>query len=180
MPANRRAEVDAAIKDVDFTKNNYQVEFETTKGPIRLDLWPDVAPGHCQNLIGLAKIGFYDGIIVHRVIPGFVLQAGCPQGNGTGGPGYTIKAEFNKRLHETGVLSMARTSDPNSAGSQFFICLDRVPHLDNQYTAFGKTSDAESLKTIAAIGAAPTGSGDRPKQDIKITKGSVKVTPKGA
>jgi cyclophilin family peptidyl-prolyl cis-trans isomerase len=180
MPANRRADVDAAIKDVDFTKNNYQVEFETTKGPIRLDLWPDVAPGHCKNLIGLAKIGFYDGIIVHRVIPGFVLQAGCPQGNGTGGPGYTIKAEFNKKLHETGVLSMARTSDPNSAGSQFFICLDRVPHLDNQYTAFGKTADAESLKTIAAIGAVPTGSGDRPKQDVKITKGSVKVTPKAA
>ena len=178
MPANRRAEVDTAIKDVDFTKNNYVIEFETTKGPIRLDLWPDVAPGHCQNLIGLAKIGFYDGIIVHRVIPGFVLQAGCPQGNGTGGPGYTIKAEFNKRLHETGVLSMARTSDPNSAGSQFFICLDRVPHLDNQYTAFGKTADTESLKTIAAIGAVPTGSGDRPKQDVKITKGSVKVTPK--
>jgi cyclophilin family peptidyl-prolyl cis-trans isomerase len=178
MPANRRAEVDAAIKDVDFTKNSYQVEFETTKGPIRLDLWPDVAPGHCQNLIGLAQIGFYDGIIVHRVIPGFVLQAGCPQGNGTGGPGYTIKAEFNSRKHETGVLSMARTSDPNSAGSQFFICLDRVPHLDNQYTAFGTTSDAESLKTIAAIGAVPTGSGDRPKQDVKITKGSVKVTPK--
>jgi peptidyl-prolyl cis-trans isomerase B (cyclophilin B) len=117
---------------------------------------------------------------VHRVIPGFVLQAGCPQGNGTGGPGYTIKAEFNNRKHETGVLSMARTNDPNSAGSQFFICLDRVPHLDNQYTAFGKASDAESLKTIAAIGAVPTGSGDRPKQDVKITKGSVKVMPKAA
>lgn len=178
MPANRRAEVDKAIQDVDFSKNDYQVQFETTHGPIRLNLWPDVAPGHCQNIIGLAKIGFYDGIIVHRVIPGFVLQAGCPQGNGTGGPGYTIKAEFNSRKHETGVLSMARTSDPNSAGSQFFVCLDRVPHLDNQYTAFGQTADEASLKTIAAIGAVPTGSGDRPKQDVKITKGTVKVTPK--
>lgn len=180
MPASRRAEVDAALKDVDFGKKNYRIEFETTKGPIRLDLWPDVAPEHCRNLIGLAKIGFYDGIVVHRVIPGFVLQAGCPQGTGTGGPGYTIKAEFNDRKHETGVLSMARTSDPNSAGSQFFICLDRVPHLDNQYTAFGKAADEESLKTIAAIGAVPTGSGDRPKQDVKITKGRVVETPKAA
>ncbi|MBX3436488.1 MAG: peptidylprolyl isomerase [Planctomycetaceae bacterium] len=175
---SRRAEVDAALEDVDFKTHTYQVEFETTKGPIRVDLWPDVAPGHCRNLLGLTKIGFYDGIIAHRVIAGFVMQVGCPQGNGTGGPGYTIPAEFNERLHEAGVLSMARTSDPNSAGSQFFICLDRVPHLDRQYTAFGKTADAESLKTVLAIGAVKTNSSDRPVEDVKILKGRVIESPK--
>jgi len=178
VPANRRSEVDAAIADVDFDANTYQVEFDTNLGTIRLDLWPEVAPGHCKNIIGLAKIGYYDGIIVHRVIDGFVMQAGCPQGTGTGGPGYTIDAEFNTRLHEAGVLSMARTSDPNSAGSQFFICLDRVPHLDNQYTAFGKTADDESLAVVKSIGKVKTGPGDRPVEDVKITAGRVHVTPK--
>lgn len=170
---NRRAEVDAALEDVDFDANDYSVEFETNKGTIRMDLWPDVAPGHCRNLVGLAKIGFYDGIVVHRVIPGFVMQVGCPQGTGTGGPGYTIDAEFNDRPHEAGVLSMARTSDPNSAGSQVFICLDRVPHLDNQYTAFGKTADDDSLKTVLAIGAVKTDSNDRPLDEVKIVKSRV-------
>jgi cyclophilin family peptidyl-prolyl cis-trans isomerase len=180
MPVNRRAEVDAALADVDFSKHDYQVVFDTTKGTIRIDLWPDVAPGHSRNLIGLARIGFYNGIIVHRVIDGFVMQAGCPQGTGTGGPGYTIKAEFNSRLHEAGVLSMARTSDPNSAGSQFFLCLGRVPHLDRQYTAFGKTADPESLKVVQTIGKVKTGDGDRPVEDIKILKGQVVVFPKPA
>ncbi|MGE0374490.1 MAG: peptidylprolyl isomerase [Planctomycetaceae bacterium] len=170
---SRRAEVDAALEDVDFDANEYFVEFETSKGPIRVELWPDVAPGHCRNIIGLTRIGFYDGIIVHRVIPGFVMQVGCPLGNGTGGPGYTIKAEFNDRPHEAGVLSMARTSDPNSAGSQIFICLDRVPHLDRQYTTFGKAADAQSLKTVLAIGAVKTNSADRPVEDVKIVSGRV-------
>jgi cyclophilin family peptidyl-prolyl cis-trans isomerase len=174
---NRRAEVDAATKDVDFQSTRYLVEFTTNKGPIRLELWPDVAPEHCRNLIGLTKIGYYDGIVVHRVIPGFVLQAGCPQGNGTGGPGYTIRAEFNSRLHEAGVLSMARTSDPNSAGSQFFVCLDRVPHLDRQYTAFGKTTDAESLRTVLSIGAVKTNAQDRPLEEVVIQSGRVVETP---
>ncbi|QDU38743.1 Putative bifunctional phosphatase/peptidyl-prolyl cis-trans isomerase [Maioricimonas rarisocia] len=173
MPANRQSEVQSAIADVDFDSKNYQVEFETNKGTILLDLWPDIAPGHCKNLIGLAKIGFYDGIIVHRVIPGFVLQAGCPLGNGTGGPGYTIDAEFNEQPHEAGVLSMARTSDPNSAGSQFFICLDRVPHLDRQYTGFGKTANDESLKVVLSIGNVPTDASDRPTEEVKILSGRV-------
>jgi cyclophilin family peptidyl-prolyl cis-trans isomerase len=177
MPANRKSEVDAAVKDVDFKKHRYQIEFETTKGNIKVDLWPDVAPGHCKNIIGLTKIGFYDGIIMHRVISGFVLQAGCPQGTGTGGPGYTIPAEFNTRKHEAGVLSMARTSDPNSAGSQFFICLDRVPHLDNQYTAFGKTADEPSQKVVDSIGKVKTNSQDRPLEDVKILKGTVHELP---
>lgn len=175
---NYKADVETATKDVDFDKNKYQVEFQTTAGKILLDLWPDVAPGHCKNLIGLAKSGFYDGIIFHRVIDGFVIQAGCPKGTGTGGPGYTIKAEFNKKLHEAGVLSMARTSDPNSAGSQFFLCLGRVANLDNQYTGFGKTADDASLKTVLSIGKTKTNADDRPLQDQKIEKASVIVTPK--
>ena len=175
---NRRAEVDAALKDVDFSKNTYQVEFETTMGKILLDVYPDVAPGHAKNLIGLTKIGFYNGIIFHRVIAGFMIQVGCPQGTGTGGPGYTIKQEFNAKPHEPGVLSMARTNDPNSAGSQFFMCVARVPHLDNQYTVFGKTADKTSLDVVLKIGSVPTGSGDRPKQEVKITSSRVIVTPK--
>lgn len=177
---NRRAEVDAALKDVDFTKNTYQVEFETTMGKILLDTYPDVAPGHASNLIGLTKIGYYNGIIFHRVISGFVIQVGCPLGTGTGGPGYTIKQEFNATPHDAGVLSMARTSDPNSAGSQFFICLTRdgTKSLDRQYTVFGKTADQASLDVVLKIGSVPTGSGDRPKQDVKITSSRVIVIPK--
>ena len=175
---NRRAEVDAALKDVDFTKNTYQVEFDTTLGKILLDVYPDVAPEHSKNLIGLTKIGFYTGIIFHRVISGFMIQVGCPQGTGTGGPGYTIKQEFNAKLHEAGILSMARTNDPNSAGSQFFMCLGRVPHLDRQYTVFGKTADQPSLDVVLKIGSVATGSGDRPKQDVKINSSRVIVTPK--
>jgi cyclophilin family peptidyl-prolyl cis-trans isomerase len=175
---SRRAEVDEALKDVDFSKNTYQVEFETTMGKILLDVYPDVAPGHSKNLIGLTKIGFYNGIIFHRVIAGFMIQVGCPQGTGTGGPGYTIKAEFNSKLHEAGVLSMARTNDPNSAGSQFFVCLGRVPHLDNQYTVFGKTADKASLDVVLKIGNLPTGSGDRPRQEVKINSSRVIVTSK--
>lgn len=178
MPKNYKDDVDKATADVDFTKNKYQVVLDTTMGQITLDLWPDVAPGHCKNLIGLAKSGFYDGLIFHRVIKGFMIQGGCPQGSGTGGPGYQIQAEFNDRPHLPGVLSMARSSNPNSAGSQFFICLEKVPHLDRQYTAFGKTVDDASLTVVKNIGITPTASGDRPRQDVKITKATVVETPK--
>ncbi len=178
MSKDYRAEVDAAVADMDFEKNNYQIEFETTLGTILLDLWPDVAPGHVKNVFGLTKIGFYDGIIAHRVIPDFVVQIGCPQGTGTGGPGYTIDAEFNSKPHEAGVLSMARTNDPDSAGSQFFICLGRVPHLDNQYTVFGKTANQESLDVVLKIGGVDTNSQDRPLEDVKILSTKTIVTPK--
>lgn len=178
MAANRRAEVDEALADVDFEKNTYQVEFDTTAGKMLLDLYPDVAPGHARNIIGLTKIGFYNGIIFHRVIKDFVIQVGCPNGTGTGGPGYTIDAEFNDRLHEAGVLSMARTSDPNSAGSQFFVCMGRVPHLDRQYTVFGKTADDESLKVALSIGSVSTDGNDRPREEVSITSAQVIVTPK--
>ena len=178
MAANRRAEVDAALADVDFDTNTYQIEFETTAGRMLLDLYPDVAPGHARNIIGLTKIGYYNGIIFHRVIKDFVIQVGCPNGTGTGGPGYTIDAEFSEVLHEAGVLSMARTSDPNSAGSQFFICMGRVPHLDRQYTVFGKTADDDSLKNALSVGNSATDASDRPNEEVKITSSQVIVTPK--
>jgi cyclophilin family peptidyl-prolyl cis-trans isomerase len=173
MSANRKAEVDAAVKDVDFSKNKYQVELDTTLGKITLDLNSDVAPGHCKNMIGLAKIGYYDGVLFHRIIKGFMIQGGCPLGTGTGGPGYTINAEFNTTPHEAGVLSMARTSDPNSGGSQFFLCLGRHTHLDRQYTAFGKTADEASLAVVRKIGEVKTDSRDRPVSDVTIKTASV-------
>ncbi len=178
MAGNRKAEVEAAQKELDFSKNKYQLVLDTNKGKITLDMLPDVAPGHVKNLLGLAKIGFYDGLTFHRIIKGFMIQGGCPEGTGTGGPGYTIKAEFNATSHEPGVLSMARTSDPNSAGSQFFICLEKVPHLDNQYTAFGKTADAESLAVVKEIGNVATGAQDRPSDPVVIKKATVVETPK--
>ena len=168
MPQNRKAEVDAAVADVDFAKHRYQIELDTTAGKITLELDPEAAPGHCRNMIGLARIGFYNGGIFHRVIKDFMIQGGCPEGTGRGGPGYQIAAEFNATSHEPGVLSMARTNDPNSAGSQFFICLARHPHLDRQYTAFGRTADASSLEVVKKIGVMPTGANDRPKQDVTI------------
>ena len=173
MSANRKAEVDAAVKEVDFSKNKYQIELDTSTGKITLDLNSDVAPGHCKNMIGLAKIGFYDGVLFHRIIKGFMIQGGCPLGTGTGGAGYTIKAEFNTTPHEVGVLSMARTSDPNSAGSQFFICLGNHTHLDRQYTAFGKTADEASLAVVRKIGEVKTDRPDRPVSDVTIKSARV-------
>jgi peptidyl-prolyl cis-trans isomerase B (cyclophilin B) len=179
MAKNRKPEVDAEAAKLDFSKNDYQIVLDTNMGQITLDMLPEAAPGHVKNLLGLAKIGFYDGLTFHRVISGFMIQGGCPEGTGTGGPGYTIKAEFNKTKHEPGVLSMARTNDPNSAGSQFFICLEKVPQLDGQYTVFGRTADAESLAVVKKIGAVPTGAQDRPIKPVVIEKATVVEKPKG-
>ena len=169
---SQQAEVAAAVADLDFENKTYQIHLETTAGEIQLDLLPDVAPEHCKNMLGLTKIGFYDGLIFHRVISGFMIQGGCPSGTGTGGPGYQINAEFNPTSHVEGVLSMARSADPNSAGSQFFICLDSVSHLDGQYTAFGKATDG-SLDVVRKIGAVETKPGDRPVEDVKIVAAKV-------
>lgn len=168
-----REKVDQATADLDFANKSYQVKFETTQGDIVLDLMPEIAPGHCQNIIGLAKTGFYDGLIFHRVIAGFMIQGGCPQGTGTGNPGYQIDAEFNNTPHVPGVLSMARGQDPNSAGCQFFICTATSPHLDNNYTAFGKTADDESLSVVMKIGDTQTDGRDRPLEEVSITKATV-------
>jgi cyclophilin family peptidyl-prolyl cis-trans isomerase len=111
---------------------------ETDKGTMVLELYPDVAPKTVANFVKLIGAGFYNGLTFHRVEPGFVIQGGDPNGNGTGGPGYTIEAEFNAKPHVRGTLAMARSSDPDSAGSQFYIALDRAPHLDNNYTVFGQ------------------------------------------
>lgn len=176
--ANWKTQVADAQAKIDLTKNTYTVELETNKGPIRLTLLPEVAPGHVKNFVALAQTGFYNGVTFHRIIPGFMIQGGCPEGTGTGGPGYQIKAEFNKTPHEPGVLSMARTGDPNSAGSQFFICLGKHTHLDGQYTAFGRTADEESLKTVKAIGSVQTGANDRPRDKVAIEKVTVTAKPK--
>jgi len=133
---------------------------ETTHGTLTLELWDDVAPKHVENFQKLAKDGFYDGLDFHRIIEDFMIQGGCPTGTGTGGPGWTVDAEFNDREHDEGVLSMARSSDPNSAGSQFFICLARCPHLDGNYTAFGKVTDG--IDAVRSLGQSETDSGDRP------------------
>lgn len=178
MAESKRAEVDAAIADIDFENNDYYVVFNTTKGDIKVEFYPDVAPGHCKNLIGLARVNFYDGIIFHRVIADFMAQVGCPHGTGTGGPGYTIDAEFNQIKHVPGILSMARTMDPNSAGSQIFMCVATVPHLDGQYTVFGKTADDESLKVLMGIGEVATDAGDRPLEEITINSTEIIVEPK--
>jgi cyclophilin family peptidyl-prolyl cis-trans isomerase len=175
--ANRKSEVEAAQKTIDFNTKVYTAELATTKGPIRLTFFPNVAPGHVKNFLALAKIGFYKGLIFHRVIKGFMIQGGCPEGTGSGGPGYQIRAEFNATPHESGVLSMARTSDPHSAGSQFFLCTGRHTHLDGQYTAFGKTADAESLATVMAIGDAPTRN-ERPVENVVIQSVTVSERPK--
>ena len=172
------AELQKAAKALDLAGFDYEVTLETSAGPIRLALDSTSAPGHVRNLVALAESGYYDGGCFHRIIKGFMIQGGCPQGTGTGGPGYTIPAEFNRTQHEPGVLSMARTSDPNSAGSQFFICLERVPHLDNQYTAFGRTADAASLEVVKAIGVVRTGGGDRPVEPVTIKKVTVTKKPK--
>jgi len=118
-------------------------------GEIRIEFFPEDAPKTVENFVTLAKKGFYDGLAFHRVVPGFVVQGGDPKGNGTGGPGYTIKAEFNKRKHVRGSLAMARSQHPDSAGSQFYITYGAQPHLDNNYTVFGQvTSGMEHVDRI--------------------------------
>lgn len=176
MTRNYQPDVIEAIKDLDFDANDYQIELNTSHGRILLDLLPDAAPGHCGNMIGLARIGFYDGLSFHRIISGFMIQGGCPSGTGTGGPGYQIKAEFNSTPHVDGVLSMARSASPDSAGSQFFICLGAHGHLDNQYTAFGKTADEASLDVVRKLGALPTDQSDRPRTPATIESAKVIVT----
>lgn len=178
MTKNYQPEVLEAVKDVDFEANTYQIEMNTSHGRILLNLLPDVAPGHCKNMIGLAKIGYYDGLSFHRIIDGFMIQGGCPAGSGMGGPGYNVDAEFNATPHVTGVLSMARSSDPNSAGSQFFICLGAHTHLDNQYTAFGRTADDDSMKVVQTLGDIETDHGDRPTTPAKIETAKVIATAK--
>ena len=146
-------------------------------GVMKAELYPDIAPNTVNNFISLVKSGFYDGTIFHRVIPGFMIQGGDPDGTGRGGPGYSIKGEFsqngfkNELVHTRGVLSMARTMDPDSAGSQFFVMVDDAPHLDGAYAAFGKV--IEGMETADAIVSAKRDWNDRPKKDQKMKKVTV-------
>ena len=141
-------------------------------GVIEGELYPDIAPQSVRNFIDLASHNFYDGLIFHRVIPGFMIQGGCPDGTGMGGPGYCIKGEFffngfkNDLRHKRGVLSMARSSSPNSAGSQFFIMHQDAKHLDGQYAAFGKVTSG--MDVVDAIASTKTGPQDRPIVEQKI------------
>jgi peptidyl-prolyl cis-trans isomerase B (cyclophilin B) len=126
-----------------------QARIQTDKGDIVFTFFPDEAPVHSSAFIKLAEAGFYDGVTFHRVEPGFVIQGGDPQGDGTGGPGYRLKAEFNAHPHLRGTVAMARSSSPDSAGSQFYICLDDARFLDNNYTVFGQMSEGfEALDAI--------------------------------
>ena len=141
---------------------------------MKAELYPEIAPNTVNNFISLVKKGFYDGLIFHRVIPGFMIQGGCPNGNGMGGPGYQINGEFaangfkqNDIIHTTGVLSMARTMAPNSAGSQFFIMVAPASHLDGQYAAFGKVTENEQV--AIDISRVPRNMmNDKPKKDVVI------------
>ena len=151
---------------------------ETLHGTIKLEFFEDIAPGHVKNFKDLAGKGYYDGTTFHRVIPGFMIQGGDPNSksdnrssHGTGGPGYSIDAEFNDVKHERGVLSMARSQDPNSAGSQFFICMKDSFFLDGQYTAFGKV--IEGMDVADKIVDEPRDSNDNPNQRMEMKSVSI-------
>lgn len=144
---------------------------ETNLGTIKIRFRPDKAPGHVENFCKLAESGYYDGTIFHRIIKGFMIQGGDPNGTGSGGhswkgPGSKLTAEFNDLLHESGTVSMARTNDPDSAGSQFFICLGRQSFLDGKYTAFAQT--IEGADVVEKIGALRTSRGDRPVETVTM------------
>lgn len=146
---------------------------------IRLELYPETAPITVENFLDLVKKGFYNGLTFHRIIPGFMIQGGDPDGNGMGGPGYSIKGEFksngvdNPLKHEKGVISMARSMDPNSAGSQFFIMHEAAPHLDGQYAAFGKV--IEGLDVVDEIASVETGFQDAPVEKVIMEKVEVEA-----
>jgi peptidyl-prolyl cis-trans isomerase B (cyclophilin B) len=152
---------------IDVNKT-YTATIETDAGTMVAELYPKLAPNTVNSFVFLSREGFYNGLIFHRVIPGFMIQGGDPTGTGSGGPGYTLKAEFNETPHDRGILSMARTNDPDSAGSQFFVMHGRSPHLDGKYTAFGKVT--KGLEVIDKIVNAPKDENDRPNEPVKIKK----------
>ena len=157
---------------------------ETNKGEIEIEFLPDKAPGHVKNFLKLAGEGFYDGTTFHRVIPGFMIQGGCPNTKdaagaggpaGTGGPGYNIDAEFNDTTHARGVVSMARSQAPNSAGSQFFVCVSDSTFLDGQYSAFGRV--VRGMEVADAIVSSPRDPRDNPNERVEM---KVRVVEPGA
>ena len=169
----------ARLSEPDYSKVPYPTVTITMENgdEIHLELYPDIAPITVDNFVSLVRKGFYDGLIFHRVISGFMIQGGDPKGTGMGGPGYTIKGEFrangvvNNIKHERGVISMARSMMPDSAGSQFFIMHADAPHLDGQYAAFGRV--IEGIEEVDKIAAARTSRGDRPVTDQRMKKVTV-------
>lgn len=159
------------------------VTIETNTGEqIKIELYPDIAPNTVNNFVSLVSKGFYDGTIFHRVIPGFMVQGGDPRGTGTGGPGYSIKGEFNANgfkndlKHTRGVISMARSGHPDSAGSQFFIMVADSPHLDGQYAAFGRV--VSGMEEVDRIVSSPRNAQDRPNEEQSMVKVTVDVGDK--
>src|SRR6188768_969104 len=140
---------------------------ETTKGKVVIEMRPDLAPLHVAQIKGLVKDGFYDGVVFHRVIDGFMAQTGCPHGTGTGGSGKKIKAEFNAEPHVRGTVSMARAADPNSGDSQFFICFDDARFLDKQYTVWGKVENGMEHVDALPKGEPPADPGKIVKAEIR-------------
>src|SRR5690625_463119 len=177
-------------EDIESENEEVEVPEKTGKTPIVtltmengedivMELYPDKAPNTVNNFITLVNDGFYDGLIFHRAIPGFMIQGGDPEGTGMGGPGYEIKGEFqnngfkNDLIHERGVVPMARTNHPDSAGSQFFIMTDEAKHLDNDYAAFGKVT--EGMETVDEIVSVETDKQDKPKEDQVIESATVEL-----
>ena len=167
-----------------MSATNEVAVIKTTEGEMTIALWPDVAPKTVENFKKLAKEGFYDGTAFHRIVKGFMIQGGDPLSKkddpmvGTGGPGYKINAEFNEKPHVRGVISMARSQHPDSAGSQFFICLADAKFLDRQYTAFGQLNKGDDV--LGKIGDTPTvvgGGGERSKPTKRVGVESIRIVP---
>jgi peptidyl-prolyl cis-trans isomerase B (cyclophilin B) len=163
---------DAEVKDLTPAKmETLTAVIETNRGTIKFKFYPRVAPETCKNFIKLAQSRFYDGLTFHRIIDGFMIQGGDPSGNGTGGPGYYIKAEFNDQKHLEGTVAMARAANPDSAGSQFYICLAPQPMLDHHYTVFGQVSSG--MDVVHQIGSTRTGPANRPLEPQIMKKVSI-------
>ena len=166
---------EALAEEAKADKNAPHVILKTKFGEMEIVLFKDLAPKHVESFLKLAESGFYNGTIFHRIIPGFMIQGGDPLTKdpanrnkyGTGGPGYTVPAEFSKVVHEKGILSAARTADPNSAGSQFFIMVDKAPHLDGQYTVFGEV--LKGVEIADTIVGQPRDLRDNPVERIEMT-----------
>ncbi len=159
----------AETKSKEVIKKEEFAIVETSMGTFKLKFFEDKAPKTCKNFIDLSNKGFYNDLIFHRIIPGFMIQGGCPLGTGKGDPGYKINAEFNDTKHIKGIVSMARSQHPNSAGSQFFVCVGTVPHLDGIYTAFGKV--VEGYDVVEKISKVKTNlKNNKPVKDVIIKK----------
>ncbi len=172
QPSEQVSEAEKAAKPISkepiVREKNPHVVMETNFGTIELELFWDKTPKTAENFLRLVLSGFYDSLTFHRIVPNFVIQGGDPLGNGTGGPGYTIEFEKADTKHLRGYLGMARSQDPNSAGSQFYICLKDLPQLDGKYVVFGKV--VKGMDVVDKIAQVPTGPGDRPQEQVIMTK----------